>query len=458
MRLWARLPEAPDMIGTGLFLLISRDFAPLEQRLEAIAGRLEAVPAYLVASQERLTEPAELWTRLAIDKSQALPALYQSLVAAATGPGIRRRLEQAATAAAEATAGYARWLEQEALPRSSSGWALGEERFERLIALRRLPDTATEIRALGARYLVEFKEERAALLAEHWPGRPLEEVKALVRSDHAGGFEAALTEYREVIGRARAFVETEGLASLPGNEELRVQTTPAFLRPVIPFAAYEPPAHFDPRQLGIYIVTPHGPELGEHNRPAVVNTSVHEGYPGHHLQFSCASHNPSIARLLAAEFAAELVEGWAHYCEQLMHDSGFATGPEVRFVQLNDLIWRACRILIDVDLSSGRMQLRKAISMLVEEAAMEQAAAVAEVRRYSYTPGYQLSYLYGRHLLMQLREQRRRAEGPAFDLRAFHDRLLYGGGLPAIFWPSQTHSALGSGTSGRSDPATGLTS
>ena len=65
---------------------------------------------------------------------------------------------------------------------------------------------------------------------------------------------------------------------------------------------------------------------------------------------------------------------------------------------------------------------------------MEKAAAVAEVRRYTYTPGYQLSYLYGRHLLGRLRERRMQAEGSAFRLREFHDRVLYAGSLPAAFW------------------------
>ena len=65
---------------------------------------------------------------------------------------------------------------------------------------------------------------------------------------------------------------------------------------------------------------------------------------------------------------------------------------------------------------------------------MDPGAALAEVRRYTYTPGYQLSYLYGRHLLVELRERRRLAEGRAFDLKAFHDRLLYAGSLPAAFW------------------------
>jgi uncharacterized protein (DUF885 family) len=261
-------------------------------------------------------------------------------------------------------------------------------------------------------------------------------VNGLVRSQHAASFEAALAEYKDVIASARQFVLDAQLASIPGAEELRVEPTPGFLRPVIPFAAYEPPARFETHQLGIYLVTPQENDLSEHNHAAIVNTSAHEAYPGHHLQFASANQHPSLARLLSAEYATELVEGWAHYCEHLMYEQGFAAGPEVRFVQLNDLIWRACRIVLDVDLSRGRIGPEEAVAMLVDEVAMDPGAAASEVRRYTYTPGYQLSYLYGRHLLGKLREGRQRAEGKDFELRAFHDRLLYGGALPAAFWPA----------------------
>ena len=436
MRLWERMPEAPDQIGTGVFLLFARDLLPLRDRLEAIAGRIEAVPAYLAASREQLRAPVRLWTEIALESVRELPGLFATVVEAAAGERtLARRLEAAAAAANEAAEDFARWLEADALPRGSDQWALGEEGFARLIELRELPDGPDAILALGRSYLAQVKEERASLIARNWPAHTVEEVNEIVRTQHPPSFESALVEYREVIGGAKEFVRGRGLATLPPDEELRVEPTPSFLRPVIPFAAYEPPARFDARQLGIYIVTPQADgDLGEHNRAAVLNTSVHEAYPGHHLQFACANRHPSLARLLSADHAVELVEGWAHYCEQLMYEQGFSAGPEVRFVQLNDLIWRACRIVIDVELSSGRMTFDQAVDMLVGEAAMTRAGAVAEVKRYTFTPGYQLSYLYGKHLILQLRERRRRAEGRRFELRRFHDQLLYAGAVPAATW------------------------
>jgi uncharacterized protein (DUF885 family) len=434
LRLWARMADAPDVIGSAIFLLFSRDFAPLEERLQAIAARMEAVPAYLEASRERLTEPVRLWNQIAAETARQLPGLFQLVVAAAPEGSLRRRLEAAAAPAGEAADLFAAWLEGEVLPRSDDDWALGEEGFSALLRLRRLPLGPEAIRDLGRRYLSEVKEEREQLLARHWPGRSLDEVNEELRRAHPADFEAALGEYRETIRRAREFVASRGLAALPPDEELRVEETPGFLRPVIPFAAYEPPAFFDEHQLGIYIVTRQDEGLGEHTRASILNTSVHEGYPGHHLQFASANRNRSLARLLNADHSTELIEGWAHYCEQLMYEQGFSSGPEVRFVQLNDLVWRACRVIIDVELSGGRMGFEEAVRMLTTEAAMTREGAETEVKRYTFTPGYQLSYLYGKHLLLELRDRRRQAEGPTFDLRRFHDTLLSASCVPAAMW------------------------
>jgi hypothetical protein len=53
VRIWERRSLALDSVGDGLFLPFARDHAPLAERLAAIAGRLEAVPAYLDQSRGR---------------------------------------------------------------------------------------------------------------------------------------------------------------------------------------------------------------------------------------------------------------------------------------------------------------------------------------------------------------------------------------------------------------------
>ena len=70
---------------------------------------------------------------------------------------------------------------------------------------------------------------------------------------------------------------------------------------------------------------------------------------------------------------------------------------------------------------------------MVEQTSFEESNARAEVLRYTYTPTYQLSYLLGKVLLLQLRADERARLGAAFSLRGFHDTLLRNGSLPISF-------------------------
>ncbi len=168
--------------------------------------------------------------------------------------------------------------------------------------------------------------------------------------------------------------------------------------------------------------------MREHNFGSIVNTSIHEAYPGHHLQLAVANGHPSLARLLID--APEFVEGWAMYCEQMMREEGFDTTAEHRLMMHTDAIWRACRIILDVKLHCGQIGVGEATDFLVEQTGFERANAAAEVNRYTYTPTYQLSYLLGKVLLLRLRDDERRRLGSAFQLGRFHDALLREGSLP----------------------------
>src|SRR5947199_372632 len=81
---------------------------------------------------------------------------------------------------------------------------------------------------------------------------------------------------------------------------------------------------------------------------------------------------------------------------------------KAKFVQMTDQIWRACRIIIDVDLHTGKMGFDEVVDFLVRESGMERPGAIAEVKRYTYWPAYQLSYLLGKHLIVQLRKDVKR--------------------------------------------------
>jgi uncharacterized protein (DUF885 family) len=235
--------------------------------------------------------------------------------------------------------------------------------------------------------------------------------------------------------RARGHLIEHDLVSVPDDERIDVIATPEYLRNVVPFAAYFEPATFDRDPKGIYIVTPsvhHDPNaMREHNYASISNTSIHEAYPGHHLQLDAARRNGSLTRLLAD--APEFTEGWGMYSELMMREHGFDADPRFRLVMHTDAIWRACRIILDVRMHRGELTVEEASDFLIEHTSFERPNAEAEVQWYTYRPTYPLSYLLGRTLLLALRADEQRRLGDAFSLKGFHDTLLRNGSLPISF-------------------------
>ncbi len=305
LRIWERRSFALDHVGDGLFLLFARDHAPLEERLDALAGRMEAIATYLEEAKTRATVPqVRFWQQIEIDTAAQLPLFLDEIVAAGAGtlaPAEQRRLERAGESAKIAVELYSAWLEG-TLEAGTDEWAIGRERHDAMVALRAFDGLdGDDILALGWERLHEERAARVAAAREIDPGADEATVIGRVKGDQPATFDDALAAYRSAMLRARQHLIDHDLVTVPDDERIDIVATPEYLRNVIPFAAYFEPAIFDPQPKGIYVVTPSvggDPDaMREHNLASISNTSIHEAYPGHHLQLDAARRNPSLTRL-----------------------------------------------------------------------------------------------------------------------------------------------------------------
>ncbi|MGZ8514978.1 MAG: DUF885 domain-containing protein, partial [Candidatus Limnocylindrales bacterium] len=310
------------------------------------------------------------------------------------------------------------------------------ERHDAMVALRAFDGLdADAILELGWQRLREERAARVAAAREIDPNTDEATVIDRVKSDQPATFEGALDAYRDAMARSRGFLIDHDLVTVPDDERIDVIATPEYLRNVLPFAAYFEPAAFDPSPKGIYVVTPSvdgDPNaMREHNFSSISNTSIHEAYPGHHLQLDTARRHPSLTRMLTD--APEFVEGWGMYSELMMREQGFDADARYRLAMHTDAIWRACRIILDVRMHRGELTVEEATDFLVEQTSFERPNAPAAIQWYTYRPTYPLSDLLGRTLLLSLRTDEQRRLGERFSLKGFHDTLLRNGSLPISF-------------------------
>ncbi len=434
-------PNAANEIASALNSLFIRS-GP--ERFYPLLARLEKTPQYTEEFKTRVLKPTRLWTEMAVEATEGLLRFLPLIVSASKKEAspVAENIEDAAKKVEKSLLNYIKFLNQ-ILPSANTSWVMGRDNFEKLISLRKLPHTGDQILELGRKWMNEEKENLRNLAEIIAPGKSVKEITKTMKSRHPPTFEEVLELYRSSIKSSREFVIAHDIVTMPEGETLLIRETPEYIRYQLPLAAYLPAPAVGER-IGYYWVTP--PEdlqiLSEHNEPSIANVSVHEAYPGHHIQIFCSnSHHDKLrwtftpAEVYAKVVAegSELVEGWAHYCEEYMLEKGFLTGNDYLFVQSLQVLWRAVRIVVDVQLSRGEMTFGEAVAFIEKEVGMEHYAAVAEVKRYTIGPTYPLSYLLGKHMVKQLKEKVRKMMGSRFTDKFFHDTILYEGTMPIAF-------------------------
>lgn len=429
---WRRNPgESIELALSGIFFLMLREFAPFAERARSIDERLRKLPGYLAESRETLSGTPSVLTETAVVSAEAGAGFLDEALPqwGAEHPSGGGALGESAAAGAAALRAHAAWLRDEYLPRSTEPAGVGEDLLARILATKHmLPDTPDRIARRGEEMIARLTEAITDA-AEGLGFADRRTALAEVKKDLPAPGDL-VAEYEDAMRWTERVVRERGLATAVEGAPLEVRETPTFWRHTTPYAAYSSPGPFDEDQRGIFWVTPPDGDLEKlkgHPRPSIVVVALHEGFPGHHLQLTRANRHPSRVRRLGD--SSLLIEGWAFYCEEMAYEQGLLS-PESRLCQLKEELWRACRIVIDMRLHQGRMSPSEAVEMLVRDADLERPNAEAEVRRYAYTPGYQMSYAIGKQELLRLRERVAAAEGAGFSLARFHDRVLDQGSIP----------------------------
>ena len=435
------LQRQPDIYASPLnaiFFMTARDYAPAAERARNVVARLEKIPKVVEAAKANLLNPPRVWTEVGIDRASSAKSFLEAqrpfLMASLPGEGAR--VDAALKSSEAAYEDFKRFLQKEVLPRSNGRFSAGRELFGFLLQNDYfLEETPEDLLAMGKKLFTETGAQMTEVArridpkAKGWP-----EVVARLKGNHPT-VDGLLDAYRLEVARARTFLHQKDAVEFPPGDDLEVIDTPPFMRSTVT-AAYDQPPPFDASTKGFFFVTPVDKTLSkakqeemlrENDHGDLVDTAVHEAYPGHHLQLSFARRNPSLVR--KALDHAIFSEGWALYSEELMAELGYYTDEE-RLMQLEWTLVRAARIVIDVGLHVSDMTFDQAVKMLTDEVHLERQLALSEVKRYTLSPTQPLAYLTGRQMIFKMRERYRAREGAKFSLKKFHTDVLMRATVP----------------------------
>jgi len=443
------------LLGGGLFSLLSREFAPLDQRLASASGRMEGIPAALDAARANLTSGrgravAAFHVEKAAQTMSGVADLCRTAVemADAAAPDIRVRAAAAAEPAIAAVEAFTAWLRDELQPTASGDFRIGADLFERKFHHSlKATITPAELEARAAKAYGEVRAEMARLARELWPtwvgDEPMPDdpdavtrrVLDAIAVDHPKANEL-LDFCRAEHERILAFVRERDLIGLP-DEPLQIIWTPPFLR-AFGGAMLIPPGPLDSGLDSFFAITPPPDSwtdaqvesmLRENNARALRILTIHEATPGHYLQLAWSNRCESLPRAVFG--SGVFAEGWAVYVTQVMMDVGYAADDPALMLTHWKYYLRACtNTLMDIRIHTGMMTEDEAMTLMIDGGFQERSEASEKWNRARLSSTQLCSYFLGGAEMTELEREARRRQGDAFAWRPFLESVISHGTPP----------------------------
>ncbi len=450
----------PDTYQSGvtnsIFVLMERPFAPANARLRSVVEREKLIPAVLEDARKNLKNPPKIFTEIALEQNDGLVSFFQNDVPTAfsdaTDASAKGDFMKSNAALIAALKSYGAWMKVDLLPRSGGDFRLGADTYRKKLAYDEMVDVPLE-KLLQIAYDDMHKNQaefaRVAKLVD--VKKTPQEVLAELATIHPPPDEL-LAAFHATFDSLENFIRSHHVMTIPAETQPVLEETPPFMRATT-FASMDAPGAFETGSTKAYfnVTLPEKSWTAEHvaehmaefNVGTIVSTSVHEAFPGHYVQFLWQDRFPSKIRKLIG--ASTNIEGWAHYCEQMMLDEGYAQPGQgakderesrlIRLGQLQDALLRDARFVNAIKLhtglgeANGQWTIDQAVDLFVKEGYQSRSAGMVESKRGTGDPTY-LYYTLGKLEIMKLREDMKAKLGAKFSLQQFHDNFMRQGPVP----------------------------
>ena len=444
VRTWEKNPQCyADILASGLAAQALFSYASAEERARRVMSKLRQTPRLIQAARDNIKDPPGIFIKVGIETLRgALKFIDHELPRAFSNVDdlhLLGDLADAQTEASQSLGAYIEHLETEVGPRARASFRLGRDKFEQKLKFEEGIGVPVERLLAIAERELSTTQEAFKSLAGRLEGTDPMDAWARVKAEHPAPGQL-IAAGRAQVDELMTFLQRGGLVSMPTAEAIAVAPTPDFYRWSFASMWTAGPFETKPTRAYYYLtdVDPAWPaerqeeHLRDYNHPTLWSISIHEVYPGHFLQYQHLRRVESKVRKSILFAPASFVEGWAHYCEQMMVEAGFGRDNyRVKLGQLAEALIRLARVVVGIKLHTEDMSVEQGMRFFRDEAFMEEASARREAERGTFDPTY-LVYTAGKLMLLKLRNDYKQQQGKAFSLRGFHDTLLANGTAP--FW------------------------
>ena len=447
--------------GDSVYGLVARDFAPLEDRLAAVASRLEQLPRFLEQARASIQpeQVPKIHAETAVRQNPGLVSIIETMIVPemdALTPETRNKLTAAIAVAEDAIEDHQTWLEEELLPRAAGDFRIGAALFDAKLAFAlNSPLGRKEIKARAEAEYESVRNQMYAIAREiyaeahpytSFPDEPDEAFKQVIIR---AALEQAYGELpprdgiveiaKQQLQQATDFVIENNIVTMP-DDPVEIIIMPEFQRGVM-VAYLDPPGPLDKGQAAFYAVAPLPEDwtdeqvtsfLREYNIYSIQDLTIHEGVPGHYLQLALSNRYPSTLRSVL--WSGPFVEGWAVYAERVMIDAGYLGGdPLMRLINLKWYLRAVTNAIIDSAIHVDGMTRDEALKLMIEGGFQEEREAAGKWIRAQLSSAQLSTYFVGYQEHIEMRRAVEAEWGDEFTLRRYHDQALSYGSPPVKY-------------------------
>ncbi len=307
----------------------------------------------------------------------------------------------------------------------SNGRAWYEHQIRHYTTTTLSPD---EIHNIGLREVKRIHAEMESIRKQVGFEDDLHAFFRFLRTDPRFYYDTAdelLAGYRDICKRADPEL-TKLFRKLP-RQPYGVIPVPSYIEKSVTTAYYQPGSN-DAGRAGFFFANTY--DLKSRPKWEMEALALHEAVPGHHLQLAVADEIVGLPEFRKYGRYTGYVEGWGLYSESLGQEMGFYTDPYSKFGQLTYEMWRAIRLVVDTGIHAKGWSRQQAIDFFKANAGKTEHDITVEIDRYIVWPGQALAYKLGELKLKELRARATAKLGDKFDIRSFHDEILWNGALP----------------------------